>query len=143
MKDPILRASLGAILGLALILGPGCGREQEDSTAEYVPDEGEVDESYADTGHEESTTDSFVIGGDGSPASPEQYDTAMRAQNYVQAADVILRMNAQGRQDGNEIDRMRQLQMEVANAMANGDPQAQRAAEMLRRIGRMPPPTGR
>ncbi|MBX3745531.1 MAG: hypothetical protein KF833_09510 [Verrucomicrobiae bacterium] len=142
MKNPMRQATLSAFLGMALVLGPGCSREQEDSWAD-MPAEEETDETYADTGYEESTTDAFVIGGDGSPASPEQYESAMRAQNYVQAADVILRMNAQGRQDGNEIDRMRQLQMEVANAMANGDPQAQRAAEMLRRIGRMPPPTGR
>lgn len=141
MKPFFGRYALGAVLGAALAMSSGCSREEEPAYEEPAA-ELETDEEMADAGYaEESTTDTFVLGGDGSPASPEEYDAAMRAQNYVQAVDVVLRMNAQGLPDGNEIDRMRQLQIEVAQGIANGDPQAQRAADMLRRIGRMPPPT--
>lgn len=139
--DPFRPLLVAAMLAGSLVL-VGCGgSDEEEAWVEPPVDEStELVEAEA-TDEGESTTDTFVIQVDSSiPASPEQYDEAMRARNYTQAADVILRMNAQNVEGANTLDRMRQLQDEVARAAGSGDRQALQAAEMLRRIGRMPGP---
>lgn len=145
MNSPALSYLLSALLGASLLLTGGCGQKEEEAAAvDETPavEETPAEETTADASAEESTTDSVVIEVDSSlAATPQQYDQAMQAQDYVQAADVVLRMNAQNVQGANVIDRMRQLQDEVARAAYGGDPKAQQAAEMLRRIGRLPPPS--
>jgi hypothetical protein len=141
--DPFRPWFIAAFLAGSLVL-VGCGGSNEEEAWVEPPVEEStemVEAESTDSEEGESTTDTFVIQVDSSiPASPEQYDEAMRARNYTQAADVILRMNAQNVEGANTLDRMRQLQDEVARAAGSGDRQALQAAEMLRRIGRMPGP---
>jgi hypothetical protein len=67
-------------------------------------------------------------------------DTRMANQDYEGAVDVILRAQIAAQQnqsalsDQQRIDyhnRMRQLQKQIADAIASGDPNAQRAARLL------------
>ncbi|MCL4178399.1 MAG: hypothetical protein KJ072_11745 [Verrucomicrobia bacterium] len=69
-----------------------------------------------------------------------QIDTRMQSQDYEGAADAILRAQIAAQQqqsmltDQQRLDyhnRMRMLQKQVADAMASGDPNAQRAARLL------------
>jgi hypothetical protein len=69
-----------------------------------------------------------------------QIDNRMQSQDYEGAADVILRAQIAAQQqqsmltDQQRLDyhnRMRMLQKQVADAMASGDPNAQRAARLL------------
>ncbi len=69
-----------------------------------------------------------------------QIDTRMQSQDFEGAADAILRAQIAAQQqqamltDQQRLDvhnRMRMLQKQVADAMANGDPNAQRAARLL------------
>lgn len=144
MKTNPARWLAAGLLSAALATSVGCGGGSEEESA--PPEEAAVEMEpapEAEAPAEESTTDVVVIEADQSvAATPQEYDQAMQQQNYVQAADLILRMNAQGVQGANTIDRMRALQDEVARAAYSGDPKAQQAAEMLRRIGRLPPPPG-
>jgi hypothetical protein len=143
MKKPCLRW-LVCLLLTGLLAGGvmGCGSKENEEASAPPPAaaaaEGEAPAEEVASATEESTTDALAIDMS-QPASPADYDSAVQQKDFVRAADVVLRMNAQSVQGANTLNRMRELQDEVARAAANGDPKARQAAEMLRRIGRMPP----
>lgn len=72
--------------------------------------------------------------------TPEQVNAAMEQRDFVRAADLLIQQSLT-RQPGQEDDsmvRMRELQMQLADAVAAGDPKAKQAADLLRRLGRPP-----
>lgn len=129
-------------LGVATLQFVGCGKsEPAEEAAAPAPAkaaaEGEEQPAEATASEEESTTETFVVDMS-QPATPADYDAAFKKQDYLRATDVVLRMDAQNVQGADTLNRMRELQDEVARAAANGDPKAKQAADMLRRIGRLP-----
>lgn len=141
MKIQMLRLLAALSLAGGVAAWSGCGAKEKAEEAATPPaDQAQAEGEAAPAegeGHEESTTDTFVIDMS-QPASPADYDAAVKKQDYTQATDVLLRMNAQNVQGADTLNRMRQLQDDVARAAASGDPKARQAAEMLRRLGRMP-----
>src|SRR6185503_6993272 len=81
-------------------------------------------------------------------SSFSQSDQALKRKDYETAADALIRLQvarvpmteAQG---FDRINRMRDLQKQIADAMMSGDPNAKRAAELLRRSAMIPAGAGR
>lgn len=132
-------------LGIATASFVGCGKdapvEEAAAPAPAMPAAEGEEQPAEEATSEESTTETFVVDMS-EPATPADYDSAFKKQDFLRATDVVLRMDAQNVQGADTLNRMRELQDEVARAAANGDPKAKQAAEMLRRIGRLPT-TGR
>ncbi len=119
----------------------GCSKTEEVAEtpappAAAAPAEGE-EAPAEEASSEESTTETFVVDMT-QPASPADYDAAFKKRDFLKATDVVLRMDAQNVQGADTLNRMRELQDEIARAAASGDPKAKQAADMLRRIGRLP-----
>jgi len=134
----------GLLLVLAAALGSGCGKKESDEAAATPPApatqasaEGEGAGEPDASAENESTTEAFVIDLS-QPATPAEYDSAFKKHDYEKATAVALRMSAQNVPGADTLNRMRELQDQIARAAAEGDPKAKRAAEMLRRIGRLP-----
>ncbi len=121
----------------------GCSKGEEvaetpaaPAAAAAAPAEGE-EPPAEEAASEESTTETFVVDMS-QPATPADYDSAFKKRDFLKATDVVLRMDAQNVQGADTLNRMRELQDEIARAAASGDPKAKQAADMLRRIGRLP-----
>ena len=121
-----------AILALGLV---GCGKEETPAAttpvAEVAP--APAPEAAPAIQPDAPPTDEVA-------AQIQQFDTRMQNRDFEGAADVILRaqlaaqqqqstLSAQQRVDNH--NRMRLLQKQIADAMASGDPNAQRAARLL------------
>jgi hypothetical protein len=139
MKSEMSRWLVTGVLAGALGLFAGCGGGDDASDADsgaMIEETAEPVEEMAQS-EEGSTTDSIVIDLS-QPSSPAEYEAAFKQGDYVAATESVLRMSANNVEGANSVNRMRELQEQVARAAANGDPQARRAAELLRRVGRMP-----
>jgi predicted small lipoprotein YifL len=137
-----LRHLLALLLAATVASLAGCGqKEAEPEAAAATTTEAPASEAAAPAEDSGSTTDSIVLDAT-QQVTPADYEAAVKGKDYVRAADAILRMNAQNTAGANSVSRMHELQDEVARGVANGDPNAKRAAEMLRRIGRMPSQPG-
>jgi hypothetical protein len=82
----------------------------------------------------------YVPPADNVQAEIAQIDTRVQNQDYEGAVDVILRAQLAAQQQQSALNeqqridyhnRMRLLQKQIADAMADGDPNAQRAARLL------------
>jgi type IV secretory pathway VirB10-like protein len=70
-----------------------------------------------------------------------QVDRRVQQRDYEGAVDILLRAQMAQRQltaaqRADQYNRMRQVQKEIADAMASGDPNAQRAARLLMQYNR-------
>lgn len=70
------------------------------------------------------------------------YDTAIKKKDYESAAGVLLKAQLSKapmtqQQGFDYINHMRELSKKIADAAASGDPNAQRAAEMMRQVQAM------
>lgn len=142
---PTLRATrrqLTLLLLAAATSFAGCGQKDAEPETAAAPAAAPATETAAPAEDSSGgTTDSIVLDAT-QQVTPADYEAAVKGKDYVRAADAILRMNAQNTAGANSVSRMHELQDEVARGVANGDPNAKRAAEMLRRIGRMPSQPG-
>ncbi|HMO63852.1 MAG TPA: hypothetical protein PKE47_01255 [Verrucomicrobiota bacterium] len=120
----------------ALVLAlTACGGKEDsaEAMADYAP----AAEETAEVAEAEAPAPDFAPAAE---VSPEQVNAAMQQRDYVRAADLLIQQSLT-RQPGQEDDsmvRMRELQMQLADAVAAGDPKAKQAAELLRRLGRPP-----
>jgi pyruvate/2-oxoglutarate dehydrogenase complex dihydrolipoamide acyltransferase (E2) component len=116
----------------------GCGGgEDEDAAAPAAEAAAETGAAAAETAAAETPPAELPPVAAGNAAD---VDAAMQQRDYVRAADLLIQQSL-SRQPGEEDDsmvRMRQLQVQMADAIASGDPRAIQAAELLRRVGRMP-----
>lgn len=127
---------LGSLLALALLLAAGCGKEEAPPPAAAVETA-----PQAVAAPEPEPVFAQPAPANDVQANLSQVDYQVQNQNYEGAVDVILRaqiaaqqqqaqLNAQQRLDYH--NRMRLLQKQIADAMASGDPNAQRAALLLK-----------
>lgn len=122
-----------AALALALT---ACGGK-DDSAEAMAETAAPAAEETAEAAVAEAPTPDYAPAAE---VTPEQVNAAMQQRDYVRAADLLIQQSLT-RQPGQEDDsmvRMRELQMQLADAVAAGDPRAKQAAELLRRLGRPP-----
>ena len=122
-----------AILAFALV---GCGKEETPAAAVPVAEvatPAPAPEAAPAIQPDAPPTDEVA-------AQVQQFDTRLQNQDFEGAADIILRAQLQAQQQQSTLsaqqridnhNRMRLLQKQIADAMASGDPNAQRAARLL------------
>ncbi len=133
---PGCRLLCAGLAALALV-SVGCGKEETPAAvapvAEVAPAPAPASEPAQAILPDAPPTDEVQ-------AQVQQFDTRLQNRDFEGAVDVILRaqLAAQQQQDmlssQQRIDnhnRMRLLQKQIADAMASGDPNAQRAARLL------------
>jgi hypothetical protein len=142
MKVPVLFLALSLISVLS-----GCSKKEEPAPEAAVAAPAPVPEAAAPA---ENTPAAPVapVGNVDVKSSFSQSDAALKKKDYETAADALIRLQvarvpmteAQG---FDRINRMRDLQKQIADAMMSGDPNAKRAAELLRRSAMIPAGAGR
>jgi hypothetical protein len=123
-----------AVLALTVA---GCGKEETPAAAtpvaEVAPTPAPAPEAAPAIQPDAPPTDEVA-------AQVQQFDTRMQNRDFEGAADVILRAQLAAQQQQEMLspqqridnhNRMRLLQKQIADAMASGDPNAQRAARLL------------
>ncbi len=142
-RIPWIRSILAAVVALALA---GCGGDDEIDTGEPAAEyDAGADPSAATaaTEPEQSTTDVLQGNADGVPqvdirASIRAADAALQRNDLVSATDALLKVQVSGALKNSpeaavdHYQRMVELQRRVADAMVSGDPNAERAAALLR-----------
>jgi len=139
MKNRLNTAfGLVAWLGLVVIvsLGTGCKKEEAPPPAAAVP----VEAPQAAPAPAQAQVPDALVPADEAEPELVQLDARLQNQDYEGAVDVILRAQLAAQQQQamlsdqqrlNYHNRMRMLQKQIADAMASGDPNAQRAAQLL------------
>lgn len=128
---------LGAGLAIIALALAGCGKEETPAAAAPVA---EVDPTPAPAPEAVQAIQPDAPPTDEVAAQVQQFDTRMQNRDFEGAADVILRAQLAAQQQQEMLspqqridnhNRMRMLQKQIADAMASGDPNAQRAARLL------------
>ena len=126
-------------LACCALLCPGCGKEETPPPTAAVP----VEETPAAPEPAPAAAPVYAqpdLPPDEADVQMRQVDIRMQNQDYEGAVDVILRAQIAAQQQQSMItdqqrldqhNRMRMLQKQIADAMASGDPNAQRAARLL------------
>lgn len=141
-RPPLPQLRLALLLTAALTLTSACNKQDAEPEVATTPTTESTTEPAAESNDDGAgTTDAIVLDAT-QQVTPADYEAAVKGKDYVRATDAVLRMNAQNTQGANSVSRMHELQDEIARGVAAGDPNAKRAAEMLRRLGRMPNQTG-
>jgi PBP1b-binding outer membrane lipoprotein LpoB len=130
-----LRA-LATCSALTLILSAGCGKEEAPPEAAAPVESAPA--AAPDPAPQPVYAQPAPV--DDVQAQMQQIDTRMQNQDYEGAVDAILRAQIAAQQqqamisDQQRLDyhnRMRNVQKQIADAMASGDPNAERAARLL------------
>jgi hypothetical protein len=128
---------LGAALAALALVSIGCSKEEAPAAVAPVA---EVDPAPAPAPEATQAILPDAPPTDEVQAQVQQFDTRLQNRDFEGAVDVMLRaqlaaqqqqdmLSAQQRVDNH--NRMRLLQKQIADAMASGDPNAQRAARLL------------
>jgi hypothetical protein len=130
-----LRA-LAICSALTLILSAGCGKKEAPPAAAAPVESAPA--AASDPAPQPVYAQPAPV--DDVQAQMQQIDTRMQNQDYEGAVDAILRAQIAAQQqqamisDQQRLDyhnRMRNVQKQIADAMASGDPNAERAARLL------------
>lgn len=121
------------LLGLLCL---GCGKEEAPPPAAAAPVEAVAPPPESAP---EPAYDQPVPAADDAQAQMQQVDTRLQSNDYEGAVDALLRAQIAAQQQQtttaqqrvDQHNRMRLVQKQIADAMASGDPNAQRAARLL------------
>jgi hypothetical protein len=124
----------------AWMLVTGCGKKEEAEAP--APATAEAEPPAAAEAAPEPASDTPPAPVVDAAAAFAEQDRAMRNKDFEAAADAMIRLQMSNvqmteQQAYDQVNRMRDLSKQIADAYASGDPKAIRAAEMMRQAQRM------